>query len=512
MQPVSHALRQSLLALAMDLDKVASTPRKNKEPDEEVTPTPVRKSQVALVIEKRRKRASGIKEEGSPPSNDDHRPPSKAEAFSAALNDAVSVISDKLAEPEDTHSIKVGEEDTPAPKVDKHVKFLCPSQHNKHKHCFGFKRAQKGTSESGAYSDQHVRSTESLSGASAISSGSDDDVFTTTGLQRALNATVQRPPKTETTRREAKGERYRTYIGDRQVHLEEEVDKARRAYEAVQEKREKNDDDTFPVVAAKLNVEYLEANNRLTKAEGELRVFKAEIEELRSIPNMSRDEAEVWKSQKMLEVSSKDATRLWQEQQACMLFERMLTCDTVRQARDRWQDQGTAAEWVNPNKKQFQVMRRDFQDNEKLLIEVANEKNRMWQLLKREVFKNATLSNSAEKASWDAAATRNEADIQIAEAHTDANEVYARNQHLEYEIFDAREQLELNLDYQQYNEAEANAQYDKIAEGVRNLRVLLAEQQGDDAEAVYNEEYWPLDMEMKLLKLQLVERGGMKRT
>ena len=168
-------------------------------------------------------------------------------------------------------------------------------------------------------------------------SDSDDEVFTNSGLQRALNATIRLPSAEHVpTKKEMKDERYRVYISDSHDHLQEKVDKARDILEANAKERDKNDNELFPVNAAQLNVVFLEANSRLIKAEREYHAFTAGVNELRNIDTMTRDEAQLWHGRKLLEKQERD------------------------------DEHARPAQWVSPNKKAFRKMQQKLKNAEEL--------------------------------------------------------------------------------------------------------------------------------------------------
>lgn len=129
-----------------------------------------------------------------------------------------------------------------------------------------------------------------------------EELFSTYGLQRALNATIRLPSIVDQTETQLKDEKYRMFVDERHEVLLTELDSAREEYERVSEGRDTHDDLANPMRATQLNREYLQASIRYNKAESEYRVFTSDIAELRSVPEqMTRDEATLWNAHKLKE-------------------------------------------------------------------------------------------------------------------------------------------------------------------------------------------------------------------
>lgn len=147
-------------------------------------------------------------------------------------------------------------------------------------------------------SEQHEPSMQALSD---VSSTSGNDVFTTHGLQLALNSTVRLPSCGNLTEREVKGDKYRTDCSDHHDKLLAQLDNANEAYETIAVKRDRHNHDADPANAATLNREFFEANNRLSKAEREYHGYVGYINELRAMPQMTRSEAKLYHERKRQE-------------------------------------------------------------------------------------------------------------------------------------------------------------------------------------------------------------------
>ena len=135
-------------------------------------------------------------------------------------------------------------------------------------------------------------------------------MFSTYGLQRALNATIRIPSADAIpSKSNLKDNRYRDYISERHDALARELDAANEEFDLIVDERDNHDIDADPFQAAKLNREYIHANSRLAKAEVEYHVFRADIDELRSTSQMTREESQLWPDYKVLEEDEGEKAR-----------------------------------------------------------------------------------------------------------------------------------------------------------------------------------------------------------
>ncbi len=127
-------------------------------------------------------------------------------------------------------------------------------------------------------------------------SASPEQVFTTFGLHRAITATIRFGSDVVLSAKERKDQKYRQYLGERHDALLAEFEYARSAFDHASAARDDPTTGDDLAVLSRLNRKYLQANNRLSKAEREYHVFLAEHEQLQSIPSgsWSRVEAQAF--------------------------------------------------------------------------------------------------------------------------------------------------------------------------------------------------------------------------
>lgn len=149
-------------------------------------------------------------------------------------------------------------------------------------------------------------STESLGG---VIDSSEKFAKGSGGLQLAVQSTVRFPDQDDSASTSKDG---KSALSDRYNTLLNKLRDAAENYEALATARDLQDDYVDPARASKLNRELHEANNRLLHAERNYYVYKAEVNELRSLPRRRRAKAEVSNpltapNQAALEEKAKDA-------------------------------------------------------------------------------------------------------------------------------------------------------------------------------------------------------------
>ncbi|EME87757.1 uncharacterized protein MYCFIDRAFT_205788 [Pseudocercospora fijiensis CIRAD86] len=133
--------------------------------------------------------------------------------------------------------------------------------------------------------DQRSTSSFNSYATSSVSAGSS---FGDYGLHRALNSVVvPNEDNPIATVKDRKNANYLERLGHQDAHLRAEIKEAFATYEKAAEDRDDNSD---PKKEAFRNREYFEASVRLARASQEYTFFQADLNELRDLPKLSRDE------------------------------------------------------------------------------------------------------------------------------------------------------------------------------------------------------------------------------